>query len=196
MPRLHRLTIGLVLAPILLTACADASSIAAAGGASGGGGHRAVSVPGDAGSDGPIDRDNPIDQVIKPCGTEEVVGDGPNASVGYSPCPSGAPSAEPVPSPVVAAPGMAGVRRRGWDSADVSPDGLRVTISFVSGIEPCSVLDHVRVDDGHRAVTITLYEGHDPDAGDVACIEIGVFKQVVVELTEPLGDRHVRDGAS
>ncbi len=197
MTRLHRLTIGLLLVPILLTACADASSVVPAdGGVSGGGGDPGVSVPGDTGSGAPIDHDNPIDQVIKPCDTEEVVGDGPDASVGYSPCPSDQTPAEPVPSPVVPTPGMAGVRPRGWDTADVSADGLRIAISFVSGIEPCAVLDHVGVDYGDRAVTVTLYEGHDPDAGDVACIEIGVYKQVVVELTEPLGDRHVRDGAS
>jgi hypothetical protein len=188
-----------ILAPLLialaLSACANASSVAPGDGASSGGGTNGTSVPGAPGSGGTIDRDEPIDQVIKPCGTEEVVGDGPDASVGYTPCPSDQVPFEPSASPVVPTPGMAGVRARGWDDADVSADGRRVTISFVSGIEPCAVLDHVDVDYGAGAVTVTLYEGHDPGAGDVACIDIGVFKSVVVDLNEPLGDRTVRDGA-
>jgi hypothetical protein len=47
-----------------------------------------------------------------------------------------------------------------------------------------------------KAVTVTLYEGHDPDAGGVACIDIGVSKKVTVDLTEPLGDRSVADGVA
>jgi hypothetical protein len=199
MNRLHRLTLGLLLAPLALTACANASTVVSGvvpgdGGPSGGG-SSGVSVPGAPGSGGAIDHENPIDRVIKPCGTEEVVGDGPDASVGYTPCPSDQVPAEPVASPVIPTPGMADVRARGWDSADVSADGMRVTIGFVSGIEPCAVLDHVAVDYGAKAVTVTLFEGHDPDAGDVACIDIGVFKSVTVALTEPLDGRIIRDGA-
>ncbi len=78
----------------------------------------------------------------------------------------------------------------------MNDDGTSVTIDFVSGVEPCAVLDHVDVRYGTDAVTITLYEGHDADAGDVACIEIGVFKRVVVHLDEPLGDREIVDGAA
>ena len=196
MTRLHRPALGLLLAPILLSACANATSVTPGAASSSGGGSSGVSVPGNPGSGGVIDHENPIDQVIKPCGTEEVVGDGPDASVGYTPCPGDQVPGEPTASPVVPTPGMAGVRARGWDTADVSADGLRLTISFVSGIEPCAVLDRVAVDYGDRAVTVTLYEGNDPDAGDVACIEIGVFKEVVVDLKEPLGDRRVRDGAA
>ena len=193
MTRLHRSALG-ILAAIVLSACANASSAVPGEGGDGGSGS-GVSVPGAPGSGGAIDRDDPVDQVIKPCGTEEVVGEGPDASIGYTPCPSGQPPTGPVASPVVPTPGMAGVRPRGWDAADVSADGLHVTIAFVSGVEPCAVLDHVAVDDGANAVTITLYEGHDPDATDVACPEIGVFKRVTVDLDEPLGDRALRDGA-
>ena len=45
-------------------------------------------------------------------------------------------------------------------------------------------------------MTITLFEGHDPNAGDVACIEIAVFKRVVVQLDEPVGGRAIVDGAA
>jgi hypothetical protein len=93
-------------------------------------------------------------------------------------------------------PGMAGVRPHAFDHAVVGEDGKTVTVFFWSGVEPCYVLDHIDVDYGARAVTITLYEGHDPDAGDVACIEIALLKKVVVQLDEPVGDREIADGAA
>lgn len=93
-------------------------------------------------------------------------------------------------------PGMADVLARPFDTATVGDDDRTVTIDFVSGVEPCSVLDHVDVAYGDDAVTITLFEGHDPAAGDVACIEIGVFKQVVVTLDEALAGRTIVDGAA
>jgi hypothetical protein len=76
----------------------------------------------------------------------------------------------------------------------VGDDGRTVAIDFVSGIEPCYVLDHVDVTYGEDRVTITLHEGSDPDAGDVACIDIGVYKRTIVVLDEPLGDRTIVDG--
>jgi hypothetical protein len=93
-------------------------------------------------------------------------------------------------------PGMADVYARPFDTASVSDDGTSVTIDFVSGVEPCAVLDRVDVRYGADAVTITLHEGRDPNAGDVACIEIGVFKRVIVQLDEPLGDREIVDGVA
>ena len=89
---------------------------------------------------------------------------------------------------------MAGVRARPFDRAMLNDDGT-VTILFTSGVEPCAVLDHVDVDEGD-AVTITLYEGHDPDAGDVACIEIAVLKSVTITLDHPLDGRGIVDGAA
>jgi len=93
-------------------------------------------------------------------------------------------------------PAMAGVQPHVFDHAVVSDDGTSVTVVFWSGVEPCYVLDHVDVDYGVRTVTITLYEGHDPNAGDVACIEIALLKKVVVQLDEPVGDREIVDGAA
>ena len=197
MHRLHRAILGTVIVPLALASCANATvATPGEGGTAGGGsdGSPGLSVPGSPGSGGAIDPENPV--VVEPCGVEEIVGEGPDASVGYTPCPSDQLPVTPVASPVEPTPGMAGVRARGWDTADISVDGLHVTISFVSGIEPCAVLDHVDVAYGARAVTVTLFEGYDPDAGDVACIEIGVFKTVAVDLTEPVGDRTVRDGAA
>jgi hypothetical protein len=132
------------------------------------------------------------------CG-EQIHGTGPDATVSYTMCP-GDPglSPEPVPGPriVEPTPGMANVRARPFDAATVGDDDRTVTVDFWSGIEPCTVLDHVAVDYGSRDVAITLFEGNDPEAGDVACIEIAVQKQVVIVLDEPLDGRTIVDGAA
>ena len=191
MTRLPR-TLGLLIVPILLAACANATSVTPGEGDTAGGGSSGVSVPGSSGS-GTIDRDDPVDRVVKPCGTPVVSGSGPDATVGYSPCRTDQ-APQPVSSPVEPTPGMADVHAIGWDTAGVSADGLHVTISFTSGVAPCSVLDHVDVAYGANAVTITLFEGHEPDAGQVACPAIAMFKQTTVDLTEPVGGRDVKDG--
>lgn len=198
MTRLPRI-LGLLVLPLVFASCANATGATPGEGdtaGAGSDGSAGLSVPGNPGSGGAIDPENPVDQVIEPCGVEEVVGDGPDASAGYTPCPSDQVPAAPVASPVEPTPGMAGVRARGWDTADTSADGLHLTISFVSGIEPCAVLDHVDVAYGATAVIVTLNEGHDPAAADVACIDIGVYKEVTVDLTEPLRNRSVVDGVA
>jgi hypothetical protein len=90
---------------------------------------------------------------------------------------------------------MADVHARPFDTAAVRDDGRTVNVDFTSGVEPCVVLDHVDVSYGADAVTITLFEGHDPSAGEVACIAIGVFKRTIVTLDQPLDgrDRRRRD---
>ena len=122
----------------------------------------------------------------------------PDSPVDYAVCPDDqdpAPWGDPsTAKPVEPTPGMAGVRARPFDRAMLNDDGT-VTILFTSGVEPCAVLDHVTVDEGED-VTITLYEGHDPDAGDVACIEIAVLKSVTITLDRPLDGRRIVDGAA
>lgn len=103
---------------------------------------------------------------------------------------------EPDPQVVEPTPGMAGVRARPYDTATIADDDVTVTIDFVSGVEPCYVLDRVDVAYGPDAVTITLFEGHDPDQPDAVCIEIGVFKRVVISLDEPLDGRTLVDGVA
>ncbi len=93
-------------------------------------------------------------------------------------------------------PGMSDLYPHAFDKAVVDDDGKTLTIFFWSGVEPCYVLDHVDVDYGPGAITVTLFEGHDASAGDVACIEIALLKKVVVQLDEPVGDRRVVDGAA
>ena len=91
---------------------------------------------------------------------------------------------------------MADVRPNAFDTATIGDDDTTLTIVFWSGVEPCSVLDHVDVSYGADAVTVTLFQGYDPNAGQVACIEIAVQKQVTITLDEPLAGRTIVDGAA
>lgn len=158
------------------------------------------SASGGPGSDGCNDMiDDPVAVDPGDCG-QKVSGTGPDASVSYTPCPGdedpkitdpydGAQKVEPTP-------GMSGVSPRIFDKAVGGGGDQTVTIFFWSGVEPCYVLDHVDVDEGPGAITVTLFEGHDASAGDVACIEIALLKKVVVQLDEPVGARRIVDGAA
>jgi hypothetical protein len=119
----------------------------------------------------------------EPCGKSVTHGSGPDATVSYTPCPGDEPPTEPQPQVVAPTPGMADVYARRFDTATVGDDDRTVRIDFVSGIEPCYVLDHVDVTYASAAVTITLYEGHQSTNEDVACIDIGVFKRVIARST-------------
>lgn len=65
-----------------------------------------------------------------------------------------------------------------------SVDGRRVLVkvSWYSGVEPCNVLDSVKVERNGTNIAITPIEG----TGDanVACIEIAVLKATIVDLGE------------
>jgi hypothetical protein len=64
-------------------------------------------------------------------------------------------------------------------------DGRRVLVkvSWYGGIEPCSVLDSVKVTRSGNDIEITPFEGaSDPNA---ICIEIAVLKATIVDLGEP-----------
>jgi hypothetical protein len=106
----------------------------------------------------------------------------------------------PIPSPkpqiVEPTPGMTDVRPTPFDMATIGEDDRTLAITFWSGVEPCSVLDHVEVVEGPRAVTVTLFQGSDPSAGQVACIDIAALKQVTVTLDQPLAGRDIVDGAT
>ncbi len=99
------------------------------------------------------------------------------------------------PQPVRPRPGMADLRAVPWETARQSPSGRSLRITYWSGVEPCNVLDHVDVEYGGSQITVTLYEGHDPEAGGVACIEVALRKVVRVPLEEPVDGRKIVDGA-
>ena len=208
-----RVALFLALATLLVAGIAGARAVPAGAEGDGtgtsrpaGGGSDAVTgicaAPGTepgGGDTAVADCDDTIDiPVVDPetCG-EQVTGDGPDAAASDTPCPGDDRIAEPGGAQrIEPRPGMADVRPRPFDTAVVSDDGHSVLVSFWSGVEPCYVLDHVDVRYGDHAIAITLFEGHDASAGDVACIEIAVLKEVVVRLDEPAGDRRIVDGAA
>jgi hypothetical protein len=179
-----RASISAALAVAVL-AVAAATSLA-----NGGSEHTPISLPPEPGS---VVHD--VDGGLGMCVAPDDVPTGPDAPVCDDLVVHPAPDTA-VPQIVEPRPGMAGVRARPFDSATVDADGVTVAIDFVSGVEPCYVLDRVEVVESEETVTITLYEGHDPSAGDVACIEIAVFKRTVVMLDAPIGDREIVDGAA
>lgn len=214
-----RLALFLSLAVVLVAGIAGAQSVGAhsqptAGSERGsGGGSDGVAgicvapeeadADGAGGNPGSDECNDTIDEPVATdpgdCG-EKVVGTGPDAVVSYTPCPGDDDPAVTDPyngaQKVEPRPGMAGVNPTAFDKVVVGDDGRTLTIFFWSGVEPCYVLDHVEVDETRDAVTITLFQGHDPSAGDVACIEIALLKKVVVQLDEPVGDRRIVDGAA
>lgn len=105
------------------------------------------------------------------------------------------PAQRSGPQSVRPRPGMADARPVPFESATPEGDGITVRVLWWSGVEPCYVLDHVDVVETAATVTITLFEGHDPAAQDVACIELAVQKSTRIELAHPLGSRELVDGA-
>lgn len=108
---------------------------------------------------------------------------------------------EPAPDPyqpksqlVQPRPGMENLHPSGWERVEVLGES-RIRVHFVSGVEPCSVLDHVDVDYGPAAIVVTLYEGSDPTARNTACIMIAMYKAVDINLSQPIGGRQIVDGA-
>jgi len=112
------------------------------------------------------------------------------------------PGCEPAPQPgqgaelVTPQPGMAGTHPVRWTGAEPLRDGAALRVTWISGVEPCSVLDRVELAETATEVRITLIEGSDPASPDTACIELGVTKVVEVPLAAPLAGRTLVDGAA
>ncbi|MFA9447044.1 hypothetical protein [Egicoccus sp. AB-alg6-2] len=129
---------------------------------------------------------------------DDTVNGDPDTPVSSGPVePDAAMGDELVPTLVDPTPGMVDVAAIGWEGAQ--PLGDRddaVLITWWSGVEPCHVLDHYTVLETAEQVEVTLFEGRQPpeDGGDQACIEIGRYTGVVVELDAPLDGRTVVDG--
>ncbi|WP_336209800.1 hypothetical protein [Nonomuraea sp. LPB2021202275-12-8] len=86
-------------------------------------------------------------------------------------------------------------RKVRWTKAKPVSKGKKVRLVWWSGVEPCTVLDRVKVKETKKRVTITLYEGASPKAKNVSCIMIAVEKATTVKLKSPLGKRKIVDGA-
>ena len=69
----------------------------------------------------------------------------------------------------------------------ISIEGNVIALGIYMGVEPCSVIDRVEIDETADAVDIQIFSG----TGDPAaiCIAIAEARAVVVLLDAPLGDR-------
>jgi hypothetical protein len=99
-------------------------------------------------------------------------------------------------SPEVVTPraGMANTHTVRFESADIV-DQRTVRLTFWGGVEPCDVLDSVKVKYNPGDITMTLTSGSDPAKPDAVCIDIAKLKAVDVKLTEDVGEREIKDGA-
>jgi hypothetical protein len=88
------------------------------------------------------------------------------------------------PALIVAKPGQLNPRPLPAATLEATVDGRRVLVkaTWWSGVEPCNVLDSVKVDRSGTDIAITIIEGTgDPNA---ACIEIAMQKATIVDLGE------------
>jgi hypothetical protein len=207
-----RLALFLSVAVLLVAGVAGASVVGAADpradeGGSGSDGVAGICVePGSAESlsSGPPPFGDECDDTIEPpvvvdpvpC---DEVAEGTDPDTPVSSCPGDEPrTTDPGDSaePVEPRPGMINVAPIPFDHVEVGADGRTLTVFFYSGVEPCYVLDRVDVQAGPGTITITLFQGSDPEVTNVACIDIAVLKKVVVEVDEPVGARRIVDGAA
>jgi hypothetical protein len=107
------------------------------------------------------------------------------------------PAGSPVqgPKPVKQVHNAVDVHKVRWTSAKPVSGGKKIKLVWWSGVEPCSVLDRVKVKESRGRVVVTLYEGASPKAKNVSCIMIAVQKTTTVKLRKALGKRALRDGA-
>lgn len=105
----------------------------------------------------------------------------PNTSIGNGQ-PGGGDPGPGQPRVVVPQPGQLDVRPIPAQTLTAAVDGRRVVIAidFVSGVEPCYVLDSIVVRQEAGSFAITLQQGRGP--GDNACIEIAEMKRTLVDL--------------
>ncbi|MEX2553578.1 MAG: hypothetical protein WD627_11330 [Actinomycetota bacterium] len=170
-----------------------------------------TTAPEELSTTGPVRKSTPaVTSSTKPATLPAPVtqppGSAPGFAPGYPPPSFVVPTQpvypyEPPPDPytpdskvVQPRPGMENLHKTGWDRVEVLGSN-RVRVHFVSGVEPCTVLDHVDVDYSADAIVITLFEGNDPASREMACIMIAQYKAVDVNLAEPINGRKFVDGA-
>ncbi|GAA0968509.1 hypothetical protein GCM10009555_014050 [Acrocarpospora macrocephala] len=111
-------------------------------------------------------------------------------SVGAGALPAQAVVADPIVKPQR---GTINPHKIKWTSAKPYKKGKYLKVTWWSGPQQCYALDHVKVKETRKKVTVTLYEGSVKDNG--FCIAIAVKKTTLVKLKAPLGKRKVVDGA-
>jgi hypothetical protein len=121
----------------------------------------------------------------------------PQAPVTTAPVESGPVATTPTkgPKPVKPTGDTINTHKVRWTKAKQVSKGRSLKLTWWSGVEPCSVLDRVKVKETRKRVTVTLYEGTAPKAKNTACIMIAVEKTTTVKLKAPVGKRKIVDGA-
>ena len=155
-PRLgHWLTAGLTVV-VVLAACTS-------------GGSAGTTEP----SAGPPSASPPVATISPPAGSDDPGADNPG-----NPGPVGGGDL------VVPKPGQLDVHPIAADAFAAQVDGRHVilTITYTSGVEPCSILDTIVVQRGEGSFGITLRQGHGP--GDQVCIMIARIMKTQVDLGE------------
>ncbi|MFD1937117.1 MULTISPECIES: hypothetical protein [Nonomuraea] len=104
------------------------------------------------------------------------------------------PSQSPTRPPKQVKPVGDTVNTRKVAFTDAKAKGRQVKLVWWSGVEPCTVLDSVKVKETSKRVTITLYEGTAAKAKNVACIMLAIEKTTTVKLKAPIGKRKIVDG--
>jgi hypothetical protein len=131
--------------------------------------------------------------VLVACGSAA----GPDTPVTAPPVDPGVISSpDPGGDFVIPKPGQLDVRDIAADRLEATADGssVTVTVSWTSGVEPCSVLDSIVVDRGEGQFTVTLREGRGPE--EVACIAIAQQFRTRFEIPDVApGTYTIRDGA-
>ncbi|MFC4010952.1 hypothetical protein ACFOY2_27245 [Nonomuraea purpurea] len=138
--------------------------------------------------------------LVTSCGTAQ-----PSERLAAPPAPAQPPAvANPVtttptpsnePKPVKPVGDAINVHKVRWTKAKALDKGKKIQLTWWSGVEPCTVLDRVKVKESAKKVTITLYEGTAPKAKNVSCIMIAIQKSTTVKLRKPLGKRTLVDGS-
>lgn len=129
-------------------------------------------------------------------GDEAPVGCGPGPTpegfASWEECPDDQPSG-PGYELVEVRDGLVDPRPVDWLRAEPRADGTVLRIVFWSGVEECYGVAEVILEEDTDSVTVTILEGREPAAE--VCIDLAVKKAIDVELSAPLGDREVSDGA-
>jgi len=133
------------------------------------------------------------------CGTGDtggaVVGAGGDTPATSPPSDSGGGGTTTGARLVEPTPGLNGVIGTTIDSVAVVDD-VTLEVRFYNGVEPCYGVDHATATEAADAVTIEVGVGSNPDAGDVACVEMAELQAVRVTLAAPLGARTVIDATT
>ena len=108
----------------------------------------------------------------------------PDAPVTSPPDGGGIDPGLPQPQFVSPKPGQLATHPVSVAGLTPTVDGHHVTIraDWVSGVEPCNVLDRVEVAKDGTTITVGLFEGSSDL--NVACIEIAAYKATLIDLGE------------